>query len=334
MRVLYLGALADPTNSESEIARALERLGHDVIRLAERGTDAAKLIAACAKHRPDVLLGAKFRIAGADGFDGPSAAKTVAVLDQCRPHVGKICCWLFDALLPAFAVERWHWSQAIAPAVDLFACTDGLAADQLPNSLWLPQGSTDLADDEAEWPTEFAGDILFLGTAYRERRQLVDQLRVSFGGRFRIVPGRGEKEVRGRDLTALVRSFRICICPPTPTWDRYWSNRLITIARHGGLCASPIVRGMLDDGWVAAANFLSLPTSPASIATALKDYLASDPAQLSEVQLASYEHAKRLTYDLRCQQLLAAISASVRPDVASTESVLQPASDGNSNAGF
>lgn len=112
------------------------------------------------------------------------------------------------------------------------------------------------------------------------------------------------REVRGRDLTALIRSALICVCPPYPTWRRYWSNRLVNLARHGGLMASPVIEGMTGDGWRAGENYLPLPNEPAGIAAALGEIVQhGDRDGLDRIRRAGCEHAARLTYDVRCEQL-------------------------------
>jgi hypothetical protein len=300
MNILYLGAFHHPFTTESEIARALERAGHDVTRLEESEANEANIAAAAEALHPDVLLLAKGRSEEA-GREWPNdASAVVRLIERVRPAVGRVACWTFDLLAAEFSPQRFAWAHAIAPACDLFATTDGYAAPKLPGAVVVRQGAPDEIDAEAGWPEEYEGDVLFLGMPYDDRRRLVDACFARFGQRFRAV-----NDCRGPELTRLVRSFRLVVGPHWPHFAGYWSNRIYIVAGHGGLFAAPTVDGMADEGWRPSANYLALPREPEAMARKLDEYLRCDRAQLRAIQLAGYAHAgEQCSFDRRVAELL------------------------------
>jgi len=300
MEILYLGAFHDSFTTESEIARALERAGHRVTRIEESEANEANIAAAAEELRPDVLLLAKGRFAEA-GSEWPNdAGAVVRLIEHVRPAVGRVACWSFDLLAEEFSPERFAWANAIAPACDLFATTDGCTAAKLPGAVVVRQGSPDEIDAEAGWPEEYEGDVLFLGMAYGERRRLVDACFDRFGQRFRAI-----NDCRGPERRRLVRSFRLVVGPHWPHFAGYWSNRIYIVAGHGGLFAASPVEGMATDGWLPSGNYMALPREPEAMVRKLDEYLRCDPAQLRAIQLAGYAHAReQCNYDRRVAELL------------------------------
>ncbi|HEV3022558.1 MAG TPA: glycosyltransferase [Pirellulales bacterium] len=130
---------------------------------------------------------------------------------------------------------------------------------------------------------------------------MLDACFARFGNKFCSVHG-----VRGRELTRLVRSFRLVVGPHVPHFTGYWSNRIYVVTGHGGLFAAPAVPGMSDEGWRPGVNYLELPLEPQAMAETLAEYLAADDeGWLESVRRAGFEHASGLcTYDVRVRELL------------------------------
>ena len=303
MKILYLGAFHNPFTTENEIARALERAGHDVTRLEEGDADRATIAAAAEEQQPDVMLLAKGRFEEA-GREWPNDARAVVhLIEQVRPAVGRVVCWVFDLLAPEFSPERFEWACTVAPTCDLFITTDGHTAPTLPRAVVVRQGAPDEIDGETGWPEECEGDVLFLGMPYGDRTRLVEACFARFGQRFRAV-----NDCRGPELTRLVRSYRLVVGPHWPHFAGYWSNRIYIVAGHGGLFAAPPVEGLAADGWRASGNYLALPREPAAIVHKLAEYLACDRGQLRAIQLAGHAHAReQCSYDRRVADLLATL---------------------------
>lgn len=301
-----MGNFAHEHDTESYISRALTRIGCEVIKLEESEQTHASIVQAAAEHSPDLFLFAKARFKGANQ-DWPEAAKPVcAMLQEVKQHTGKVVCWLFDLMCAEFAPSRFEWTERVAAACDLFVMTDGYTAPRIPNSLVIRQGVPDDVDQDCAWEIEPRWDVLFLGTPYQERGELRDALARRFGPRFRH-----ENNVRGKELTQLIRSCRICIGPQHPYFPNYYSNRIYVVTGHGGLFAAPLVQGMAEEGWRSGDNFLLLPVNPEQMAAKVEEYVTRhDASQLETIRKRGYQLANtRFTYDERVRQLLAAVAA-------------------------
>ena len=303
-KIIYLGAFTDATNTESYIEHALTRLGCEVVKLEESTATEESIVAAAREHNPDLLLFAKARFCGANQGWPEDAYAVVKMLEAVRPHVGKVVCWLFDLMAKEFSPNREDWSRMVAAACDKFVLTDGFTAPRLPNSLVIRQGVPDDVDQDCPWNCEPRWDVLFLGTPYRDRQELVQALARRFGDKFKHV-----NDCRGKDLTRLIRSCRICVGPQFPYFANYWSNRVFVVCGHGGLFAAPSVPGMDSDGWRSGDNYLALPLEPEAMAAKVHEYLNKyDAGQLETIRRRGYEHANaNCSYDVRCKQLLAAL---------------------------
>ena len=298
--VLYLGSFQSAWSTENYIANAFTRLGQRVLRVEESRTHHADIVARVAAMKPDVFLFAKGRFAEANKGWPQDARAIASLIKALRPHGSKVVCWLFDLLAAEFSAERWAWAEQVAAACDLFATTDGYTAPRLPNAVVVRQGVPDDVDLAATWPVEYQGDVLFLGTPYRDRWQLVELLARRFGPRFACV-----RDCRCRELTRLVRSYRICLGPHYPHFAGYWSNRIYVVTGHGGLFAAPPIEGMLDEGWQPGVNYLPLPLDPDAIVESLDAYLQRDAGELRCIQRAGFQHAQaNFSYDQRVAELV------------------------------
>lgn len=305
MNILYLGSFRHAWHTETYIASALRELGHEVTTLEETRTSSATSIDTAKHGKFDLFLAAKCRFTETRGeFDGNAGRMIAAFMGEMKQHVPQVALWQFDCLAPDFCPERFAWAKVVAPACDVFACTDGFTAPQLPNAGVVRQGIPLDLDHEADWPTEYAGDVLWLGSVYRERHELADNLRARFGNRFAIV-----NDVRGRALTKLCRSYRVVVGPYYPAFNGYESNRRYVVCGAGALFACPPTPWLESEGWQPGVNYLALPGNPASITATLADILErTDREQLRAIQLAGYALAKTLTYRRRCEELLRHLS--------------------------
>lgn len=324
LKILYLGSFAESWSTETYIANALEHAGHSVERLEEAEAESESVVARCRELKPDVLLGAKWRLmAGSAGRPTPEAGDwphsgeaVVAMLDAARPHVGRTVTWVFDLLAPDFVLGqgRFEWALRVAGACDVFATTDGATAPSIPNSAVIRQGVPDDVDHSAAWqPHDYEGDVLFLGRAYGLRAALAEACGAQFGNRFRVV-----NDCRGAELTRLVRSYRVVVGPLWPYYADYWSNRLYVVTGHGGLFAAPSVAGMEGEGWQAWRNYLPLPRDAASAVAKLREFVTRyHGGQLETIRRQGFEHAvARCGYTQRVTELLAAVREGMRGEAS------------------
>lgn len=318
-RIAYLGAFSVDWNTECEIRDALRRLGHDVLDLEEERSTAPQLARAIVEYDPDIFLFAKGRIGGNWDPSCHALASLIAAVREGTAGKVQVACWVFDLLAKDFAEDRFQWGTNVGELVDAFFLTDGSTAPQFKNTFVLPQGVPHMIDNDCPWDVPEAGQILFLGTAYRDRQEFVGAFRRKFGGRFRQV-----NDCRGPSLTRLVRSYRLCVAPYYPSRDCYWSNRLYVITGHGGLFAGPNVAGMGTDGWFGHKQYLPIARDPAAAADECAAFLDDThdvfegrgvPGEtiLGWMRRAGFEHARaNCTYDVRCAKLLAHL-ATVQP---------------------
>jgi hypothetical protein len=357
MRVLYLGAFHNPYCTEGRVAAAFEELGHDVVRLDEARTCAAQILDAARSCEFDLLLFAKGRFKEAQG-DWPQAAyEIVKLLRELKAFIPLAVCWHWDLVADDYAPARWQWQSIVSEAVDLTVLTDGFSASRLPNAIVIRDGAqlddVNAVGDEdrslrepmevpgfrrttdstaaqqvdavplAEQADYEVGHALFVGSAYRERREWIEVTRRRLGRRFTHIGPGGEGcrdshispgvEMRGAALTRLMRSFRLCLQPPWPHFPRYWSDRITVLGARGALMVAPVVQGMDEDGWQPGVNYLPAPLDFQQYAAQVEEYLERhDRRQLEKVRQNCIAHARSLTWEKRVTEFLAVLNAGRR----------------------
>lgn len=290
MRFLYYGNFTESWSTESYIARALERAGHEVTRW--QVGDVAQLVG----HGFDAFLFAKM-------FNW-DAEKSISIIRQVSPRCKKTACWCFDLLNPAFRHERYQWASAVSEACDLFCTTDGSMAPHLSNCKVLRQG---IGDDvrQGEAAPELLCEVLFLGDAYGKRADMVTTFADYFQRRFWHT-----NKQRGERLNDMMASCKLVVAPPWPCFDRYWSNRLYVVTGYGGAILHPNIEGLTEEGWIHGENcFLYDPQIGNKELAQLADEIltrmfnAFDP--FIGVKRNGIKHCRdNFTYDHRVKSLL------------------------------
>ena len=251
MKIVYFAAFIGEGNTEEYIARALERAGHEVIRVEDFRNDDAGVVAVLQREQPDVFLFCKlnFRVMGACE---EQITRSVALLTEGR-KVSKAAfvCWVFDPMGPWYDKKRFAWASAVLPLCDVFAVTDGRTVETMPGTSLVRQG----VPDDVRIGTSVVGlecDVLFLGGNYHpERKRMIQMLRDEFGDRFRHV----REGVRGPETADLLASAKIIVGPAWPTAPGYWSNRLYLITGYGGFLFAPEIAGMREEGWMPDVHY-------------------------------------------------------------------------------
>lgn len=257
MRILYLGNFSETWSTENYIARALERLGHEVT-LARESPDRDALCALeDALHGPchDLFLFAKGRLA--DVWDH-TGQQMMRLLKSMRRFIRYTACWVFDLLNPDFSADRYEWAAKLSdsPYLDRFYTTDGSTLPFLgKNARLLRQG---IGDDvrPGVFRGALAADIVFPGTVYGPRKEWVKYLERRFGRRFWAC-----QDVRGEQMNDLAASCQMMIGLPTPHYRGYWSNRVYVATGYGAAFGGRFSDELQDEGWVVAENFIALDCS-------------------------------------------------------------------------
>lgn len=243
--VVYCGNFDPPHSTESHVAKALENLGHTVIRLPEQRMGWAYLISLV--EDADLFLWT--RTAGFDPSDlmiQAAALKALPIpsagihLDRWvglnrEPDVFRSPFFQVDYLFTADGGHDDFWKQ------------HGI------NHYWSPPA---ILSDEAKrvgnYRQDYAADVGFVGNLRRYghpewgpyRQQLYKFLATTYRGRFRLWEG----GIRGQDLADLYASVKVLIgdscLAGNPT--RYNSDRIPETLGRGGFLIHPRVEGVTD----------------------------------------------------------------------------------------
>lgn len=219
------------SDDEGAIVYALEKLGHEVLRLREsRGSRAHHL--AC-----DFILFHKW-------------SDTLA-MKRCRVP---LVFWYFDLVdypdptLLHRNEQRKDWMRRITPLVRLGFCTDGdwVSRDTSGKLHVLRQGADERIVGLGEPYPNVSYDILLTGIRAgggRKRISFIDEMRKTYGDRFYHV----QTGVYREELKRLIASSKIVVAPDGPVTDSYWSNRVYNALGFGAFLLHPYCRELVGE---------------------------------------------------------------------------------------
>lgn len=241
--VAYCGNFDAPHSTETHVAKALENLGHTVVRLPEQRMDWATL--------PDQVDGADLflwtRTAGFDPADLEGQANALKRISV--PTVG-------------FHLDRWVGLNREGDVFrsPFFRCDylftadgghDGFWRDAGINHHWSPPGIlSDEAKRVGQYRQEYAADVGFVGNLRRYghpewgpyRYSLFKFLVRTYGKRFKLWEG----GIRGQDLADLYASVKVLVGDSCLAGGAkfYWSDRIPETLGRGGFLFHPEVEGL------------------------------------------------------------------------------------------
>jgi len=300
MKVLYLGSFDFDWNTESYVARAFERLGHEVRRLNEADTNEHQLGMAIRETQPALFLFAKGRLNG--NFD-PAVSGVRQALHDVRGLCRNVCCWVFDLLAHEYSRQRWTWARSVNELVDTFFVTDGYSATKLSRAVVLRQGVPDDYRTGMRRP-EWIAPVAFLGGAYGERKPLLDLVATEVKNRLGT-PLLHVQTVRGADLSDMMASVGCVFGPHWPAYPSYGSNRAYVVAGYGGCFVCPVADWMTEEGWVAGEHYR--PYDPGNRWDAVEQVLVAvgDREGSAAIAARAAKFARSsFSYDRRVQQLV------------------------------
>jgi len=316
MKIVYVGKHDSGGNDdEGAIHFALEKLGHEVVRVMESYTKGVSNLQA------DFLLCHHWH----DLF----ALRQVKI-----PKVF----WCFDLIdWPEGGQrhsQRRKWMTELTAICDLGFLTDGdwVAQDKTGKLHWLTQGADERPCDGTfdyvrdvriksnakgqQWMRELVYkpedyefvspqvvrpvDVLFVGGLGYGRESFVKELRERYGEKFKHVL----KGCHGVALANEINRAKIVVAPDSPVTERYWSNRVYNVLRLGGFLLHPWSEGLYQQ----YKEPLSLVMYRKLELTAVIDRWLSEE-KLRE-QLAGEAHRwtmKKHTYSHRCATLVQTI---------------------------
>ena len=283
MRIVYFANHQNTGSDDTEghIAHALQKLGHEVVRVSEKNP----------QNIPD----------SADWFlfhkGGPNIQSALT-----RVKYKKVC-WYFDKVWN----DRVFWMQQMIPRVDLMCMTDKTWADHNPskNIRIIRQGIGDRNVGRGRKDQKFEGKIVFLGSEYGERRVWIRELTKRYGAnQFRAV-----NNVFNRDLYDLCETVPIIVAPEYPGDDNYWSSRIYMVLGSGGFLIHPRFEGLKEeykDG-VHYVGYRGMDEMFEKIDQYLKDEKGRE-----KIRLAGYKKTiKDFTYTTRTEALVKELEKSL-----------------------
>jgi FkbM family methyltransferase len=254
LRIAYVGNFRHSWCTEVHVAASLEQLGHEVLRWQEDQLDWAFVPKAADAESVQLLLWTR---------TWPAELETVVPQLDALRQLG----------IPSvsYHLDRW-WGLEREHQVhdqpffhtDLVVSPDASPrwADAGVNHLWLPPGVFGPECDQIDPnPRRWPYDVVFVGSVpypHPEwapyRQQLLGAFRRAFGGRFGVLPRKGQP-VRGRDLQELYATVPVvlgdsCLAGES---NRYWSDRVPETLGRGGLLIHPEVPGM--EAWYSGQRW-------------------------------------------------------------------------------
>lgn len=263
VRVLYVGNYRHPWCTETHLARELEGLGRDVVRMQEPpgGGNLGTVDAiehAVEAYRPDLVMWTRT-------WSLPRAATDLWRRLERRGIV--TASYHLDLYLGLQRESKmaddpfWTTQHVFTPDGDPGSART-FAARGI-NHHWSPPAVVSDECTPGTFRAEFAHDVVFVGSydyhpEWPWRRELCDWLAETYGPRFRrygggTTPG----PIRGQDLNDLYASAKVIVgdslCLPGRV--NYWSDRLFETIGRGGFLLMPTVPGLIEflgqDGWQA-----------------------------------------------------------------------------------
>jgi hypothetical protein len=276
-------------------ANALETLGHRVTRLHEYlMPSVGSVLKELNSGRHDCLLFYKGRIGGRSPqaiFD-PTGEEIAEVIRQ-----SKVPCytWYVDRAL-GFDLKpsREMWMRRVAPLCRVMFVADA-ALTQTSWGRWhvLREPMDVHSVQSVEVPESERLDLAFIGEIYGQREQELAAVQEHF-------PVHQITGVYGRELSPILRRFRIILGPRYPMVAGFWGNRIYVVLGHGGFFLAPEVEGLREEGFVAGVHYARLGSDPVAD---IREWLGR-PQERDKIARAGQELVlERFSYERACQIL-------------------------------
>lgn len=339
MKIIYVGNFGPPHSTENHVARALERNGHEVVRMQESDRDAwfdLAYLPWLKAQEASFLLWTRTRF---DHYDDPDwVNQRLRMLLMCDriglPTIG-------------YHLDRW-WGlhRETEPQhepffrVNTLVTADGGHDDEWArigvDHYWMPPAVSEVECEPGMFRPEFASDIAFTGNwdgsyhhEWGHRMELVNWLASTYGDRVQFWPKRGEHALRGGDLRDLYASVKVlvgdsCLVPRRDgkPITRYCSDRIPETLGRGGLLIHPDVVGVtlpdysgVEDGkkliadpppWVGGDHLFTWNLGDWEMLRNTINLALADPeGRSAQVRAAGREHTLKLhTYERRMETLV------------------------------
>lgn len=241
MRISYIGNFHQPWSTETYIAKTLENMGHEVIRLQENELTNSMPGA-------DMLLWTR---------TWPGRVSEEMLNFYKSQHIPTASYHLdFYVGLPREANldTDLFWRTDHVFQIDGDPGHMKVFKDKGINAHYLPAGVYKKDCFKGSINPRFDYDIVFLGGAehypandWPYRMQLINFLRDAYGDSFHVFPDNG-KRLWGRDMNDLYASSKIAIgdsmCFHDFMQENAWSDRIYETTGRGGFMIHPFIKGL------------------------------------------------------------------------------------------
>jgi hypothetical protein len=280
---------------EEYIARAFEKLGHEVIRYESKESGYQQIL----NDNPDVVI----------------TVKRDLLYGSWGSLIGKIptVFWLFDLYwgTPRENLIKRDWKFRS----DFVFTTDSGNHDKYVkagiNHYVVRQGMIEEEAFIAEPDPKYPEEIVFVGTDnpwYPYRKELVDFLKRTYKSRFKRY---GDREIiRGTELNKLYSSAKIVIGDSVPT-PGYWSNRLYDVLGRGGFLIFPQIEG-LDKEYIPGEHLITYKHGNRNELKEKIDIYLNQDLERERIRRQGFEHTlKNHLISNRCLQILKIIQTKI-----------------------
>lgn len=296
-KIVYIGSFSRIYDEEG-IARSLEKLGHEVVRISEPGFYSATT-QFIVKEKPDFVLYAKLKI--------PMVWRP-PFFRAMRDNEIKTVCWIPDLFIGLTREKYIHIEESIFQA-DFVFTPDGGHDEKWKefgvNHHLLRQGIYD-EDCVTGEGGEVSHEIAFIGTANGEfpyRQTLMHELASRYRERFLWVGRYNANELRGQDLSDFIASTKIIIGDSVYS-KGYWSNRIYETIGRGGFIIHPNIPG-LEKEFTYYKHFVPYDYGDFDGLFEKIDYYLTHDTERKYIAQTGQEYVRENhTLINRCQQLL------------------------------
>ena len=283
MKFLYYGSFG-PHNTESWIAHALKKQGHEVKCLPRNSYGASGVSSELSRNKYDVLL-----------FTKTPPAFDLAIKTARKVGTTSVC-WLFDLY--------WGWRKNVEKQsmwkADYVFTTDGGHEKQWESigvsHETLRQGIH--APEYKKFECVKGYDVAFVGSAhYEHRKELFRFLKQNYN--FLHI-----HNTRGINLNKKLAQVKVVVGDSVPS-PHYWSNRAYEVTGRGGFLIHPEVKGFEEE-------FDTVPTFPHNDFDALRnliDYYLENVNKREYLRAEQFIECGNYTYDRRVEDLCKHLSS-------------------------
>jgi hypothetical protein len=320
MRIVYLGNFLQPHCTEVHLAREMEGLGHEVLRVQEQQRPHRAVLAhlsdACDRHFADLFMWTRT-------WGLPSSAKSLwRGLERRGVATMSYHLDLYYGLNRAHGLSDdpfWRTQYVFTPDGNEDAAK--AFADLGINHFHLPPA---VVSDEcyrgANLPERYPVDVAFVGTGqppyHREWPWRGELLRALRGRRFQF--GHyglgGLPTIRNADLNDLYATVPVIVGDSLALHpadrEMYTSDRIFETLGRGGLLLYPRLRAITDLGFVPMEHYVPYEQGSQQSLLDAVDLARSNPQVMDRIRHNGYQFVKyNHTYRHRLQYALAVVEA-------------------------